>query len=80
MSLEWWVESFGTVGLMLAAMVYDRRRLIEDLQRRDQRIEDLTERLIERSQHGLDEQIRREEKIIAHLETLSSAIRQGVRQ
>ncbi|MBR9840252.1 MAG: hypothetical protein GYB50_20515 [Rhodobacteraceae bacterium] len=80
MSLEWWVESFGTVGLMLAAMVYDRRRLIEDLQRRDQRIEDLTERLIERSQHALDEQIRREEKTIAHLETLSSAIRQGVRQ
>ena len=80
MSPEWWVERFGTIGLMLLAMVYDRRRLLEDLQRRDKRIEKLTDMLIDRSQHALDEQIRREEKTIAYLETLSNAIRQGVRQ
>ncbi|WP_289150273.1 hypothetical protein [uncultured Salipiger sp.] len=80
MTMDWWVERFGTIGLMLAAMVWDRHRLLEDLKRRDQRIEELADRLIEQSQKSLDEQIQREVKTIAHLEQISSAIRQGVRQ
>ncbi|WP_417724544.1 hypothetical protein [Salipiger sp.] len=77
MTLDWWFERFGTVGIMLFAMGYDRYRLLKEISSRDQKIETLTERLIEQSKQGLAEAIRREEQTLAQLERISTAIQVG---
>lgn len=77
MDPEWWVERFGAIGLMLAAMVYDRQRLLKDNAQRQERIDRLTDRLIEQSQQNLESSIQREVQTLAQLERISAAIQKG---
>ncbi|PIL20554.1 hypothetical protein P775_08470 [Puniceibacterium antarcticum] len=77
MDPNWWVERFGTIGLMLSAMLYDRHRLLKDAAEKDKRIEALTDRLIEQSQSNLSAAIAREVQTLTQLTHISEAIQKG---
>lgn len=77
MDFHWLVEQFGTIGLMLGAMVYDRARLLKELSDKQERIDRLTDRLIESSQRHLEGSIEREVSTMTYLEKISDAIKSG---
>lgn len=75
MDLDWWVERFGAMGIMLAGLLWDRTRLLADIRDRDARINDLTDKLIDQSTAGLAESIRREQQTLSQLETIAQGMR-----
>ncbi len=70
MDPQWLFEKLGVVGVMLGAMFYDRKRLLDELAKRDARIEELTARLLENDASQVRENIERELTTLAHLQSI----------
>jgi len=63
MSVQQFLELFGLPGVMLAAMVYDRKRLLDENRALRQRNDDLNDRMLERTEKHLDDAIRLETEL-----------------
>ncbi|WP_299558739.1 hypothetical protein [uncultured Sulfitobacter sp.] len=74
MDFEWLFERFGAAGLMLFAMVYDRSRLLKQLEAAQSRIDVLTDRLVSQSQESVYKRIDQEAAYIEAMERMVKAL------
>lgn len=75
MDLQWFFEQFGAVGLMLAALLYDRKILRKELAEERKKTTELTDRLIEATERNLDGAIQREVSTLSALERITDGLR-----
>ena len=76
MDAQWFFEQFGTLGLMLGALLYDRKLIKKELADEREKNAQLTDRLIEASKEHLDGAITREVSTLSALERITERLRQ----
>lgn len=74
MDPTWLFDQFGTIGLMLAAMLWDRTRLLRQIELMTVRMDVLTDRLIEQAQMGIDQRITQERASVETMERMVRAL------
>ena len=75
MDVQWFFEQFGALGLMLGALIYDRKLIRKELAEEREKNAQMTERLIEASEKHLDGAIQREVSTLSALERITEGLR-----
>lgn len=71
---SWWFEKFGTVGLMLAAMLWDRTRLLKQIEGLQSRVDGLTDKLIDQAQDSVSRRIEQDKASIDMMERMARTL------